>query len=230
MPTILQVHCDGTNGSTTFTDTSPSAHVLTPTFVTVSTSGPKFGTGAALYQFGTTAGTINTGSASDFWFDAAPFTIEAWCYPTSAGGGDGYNPILAEWDSVLGNVSFFFNVFPQIMFFWSTDGTNYSLIQGPSPPALNTWTHVAVDRDASNTVRIYANGVVAASGTITGSLYHSTNQCQIGNDAGLNRAFPGMLDEIRVVKGTAMYGGAFTPPTAPFPDFATTSARVVVMA
>jgi hypothetical protein len=38
----------------------------------------------------------------------------------------------------------------------------------------------------------------------------------MGNDSGLARSFPGNLDEIRVTKGTARYGGAFTPPTAPF--------------
>jgi Concanavalin A-like lectin/glucanases superfamily len=199
-------------------DASSYAHTLTPIgLAALSASNPKFGSGSLYYNVGNAASAVSTNNAADFHFGTAPFTIEAWCYATAAGSGDGYNPILAEWDAVLGNVSFFFNVYPYYMFFWSPDGTNYSNISAsPSALPLNTWTHVAADRDSANVLRVYVNGVVVASGSCPASFYPSTDPCMIGNDASASRAFPGYLDEVRVVRGTAMYGGAFTPPTAPF--------------
>jgi hypothetical protein len=212
---VLLCHFD-----TGFIDFSNYAHKLTPIGnVILSGANPKFGSGSANYVIGNGANSIDTGNSSDFYFGAAPFTIEAWCYATQSGTGDGYDPILAQWDAVLGNVGFFFNVFPQIMFFWSPDGNAYSYISstGPLSP-LNAWHHVAADRDATGFLRLYLDGAVVASGPCLDSFYHSSLTTRIGNDNSAGRAFPGYIDEIRVVRGTAVYGGAFTPPTAPFPN------------
>ena len=218
-PVVLLVHCDGTNGSTTFIDKSPSAHPLTPTSVTVATGNPKFGTGSASLTFSNLAASISVGgNASDFWFDSGPFTMEAWCYATQAPGWDGYSILFAEWGGALSNLGFWFSAFPTIMFFWSFDGVNYDYVDAGVGCPLNAWTHIAADRDASGTLRVYLNGAVVASRSIPGSFFHSTFTCQVGNDNTLSRPFPGYLDEIRVTKGVAVYGGAFTPPTAAFPD------------
>ena len=148
---VLLCHFD-----TGFIDYSNYAHTLTPIgSVIVSGTNPKFGAGSANYVIGNGTNSIDTGNTSHFWFDAAPFTIEAWCYATQAGTGDTYDPILAQWDGVLGNVGFFFNVFPQIMFFWSWDGTSYSYVTASSGLPLNGWHHVAADRDISGTLRLY---------------------------------------------------------------------------
>lgn len=217
MPVVLLAHCDGVNGSTTFIDKSSSAHTLTPTSVTVATGNPKFGTGSAGYAFSNLASSISVGgNASDFWFDAAPFTMEAWCYATQAPSYD--SPLFAEWGGALSNLGFWFSAFPTLMFFWSFDGVTYDYVDAGIGCPLNAWTHIAVDRDASGTLRVYLNGAVVASRSISGSFFHSTFTCQVGNDNTLSRPFPGYLDEVRVTKGVAQYGGAFTPPTVAFPD------------
>jgi hypothetical protein len=212
MPVILLCHCDGTNGSTTFTDVSPSAHTLGAVSTTVNTTSPKFGTGAADFT-STSAALINTGNASHFNLGAAPFTLEAWAYFTSAPSG--VQAVLAQFGASSDLGWFFGMVSGQLAFYYSTVGTDNPNVGAAYTPTLNTWIHLAVDRDASNVVRVYANGVVVASATVP-AIYASTRQCLIGNDQNQNRAFPGRLDEVRVVTGTAMYGGAFTPPTGPF--------------
>jgi hypothetical protein len=65
-------------------------------------------------------------------------------------------------------------------------------------------------------IRVYVNGAVIASATVASTIFPSVQACVVGNDNNNSRYFPGRLDEVRVVKGTAMYGGAFTPPTGPF--------------
>ena len=230
MPIVLLVHCDGANGSTTFTDASPSAHTLTRVITVVSTASPKFGTGAASF---TAASWIESNNAADFNLGAGQFTIEAWAYFTAAFSG--IQAIVAQFGGAT-NLGWFFGSTQanELSLTYSTTGSNTAKI-GLSltfTPTLNTWHHLAVDRDASNTVRFYLNGAVIASTAAAVTIFPSTQLLRIGNDQNGNRGFPGMLDEIRVTIGLAQYAGAFTPPTAPFNGVAITAsqARVMVLA
>jgi hypothetical protein len=103
-----------------------------------------------------------------------------------------------------------------LSFFYSTTGTNNPAISGTYSLAAGAWVHYAVDRDASNVVRIYANGAVIASATVAAALFASTRNVEIGNDQNFTRGWLGTIDEARVTKGAAVYAGPFTPPTAPF--------------
>ena len=40
----------------------------------------------------------------------------------------------------------------------------------------------------------------------------------VGNDGNATRGLTGQIDEVRITKGGARYGGAFTPTTASFPN------------
>lgn len=225
----LLVHCDGTNGSTSFTDTR-GGHTLTATSATVSTASPKFGTGCASLTTASTAN-INTGNAVDFNLGAGLFTVEAWGYIPS--GVSGVQAIISQWGWSQRGWLFGFNG-NTLNFFYSTTGSDNPAFTGSYTPPTNQWIHFAADRDASNNFRLYANGVVIATGNTSSTIFASTANCIIGNDLEFgNRAFPGFLDEVRVTKGRALYAGAFTPPTGPFPDpqpAVTQPTRVWVMA
>ncbi len=108
-----------------------------------------------------------------------------------------------------------------INFFYSTTGSDNPSVGAGYTPTLNNWIHVAVDRDTSNVLRVYVDGIVRASATVTATFFNSTRTLTIGNDENLTRGFIGQIDELRITKGIARYGGTFTPPTAPFDDFAT---------
>src|SRR5260370_9174439 len=80
----LLIHADGTNGSTSFPDSSNSGH--STAFVqaaSVSTANPKFGTGAGAFV---TNSYISFLDSADWHFGSGQFTVEAWGYVTSATG------------------------------------------------------------------------------------------------------------------------------------------------
>ena len=86
-----------------------------------------------------------------------------------------------------------------------------------------TWTHLAVVRSglSTNNLKTYLNGVQVSTSTYT------TNDtlaaiCYIGSQ-GTGQQFPGYISNIRLVKGTAVYTAAFTPPTTPLTAIANTS-------
>ena len=77
--TVLCVHCDGSDGSSVFTDASQYAHSLTRSGVKVDTDQSMFGGGSALYQ-GTTGQYIQADDSSDWNFGSGDFTIDLWAY------------------------------------------------------------------------------------------------------------------------------------------------------
>ena len=83
-------------------------------------------------------------------------------------------------------------------------------IVGTIDVPLNQWVHLAATR-SGGTVRIFTNGVLDGSRTITGtfSLF-----CLGGVDT-VNDRLTGYTSNMRVVDGTALYTATFTPPTAP---------------
>ena len=219
--TVLLLHFDGPNNSTTFTDDSFSAHPLTSVAGAFNSAGTTmFGSPGALFLPGG-ASSVSAGVSEDFHFGAGPFTIEAWCMFFSnavdiiATQGDLDNP--------AGNLGWsFFTNSGNLGFAFTTNGTNFGAAYAAFTPTLYTWYHLAVDRDATNTLRIYINGVVGTSSpSFTYTIYPSARNTLIGNDAiSSNYVFKGYLDEIRITKGLAQYGGAFTPPAQAFlPDF-----------
>lgn len=216
MPVVLLVHCDGTNGSTTFTDVSPSARTLTAgSTCTVSTTSPKFGTGSATFSTNVDNRITVGAPQTDFNFGAGQFTVEAWGNATVTPNGTP-QAVVAQFGG-SSNLGWFLGLNGgSLLFFYSTTGTDTLSVGGTFAPTLNQWYHLAADRDASNVLRVYVDGVVKASATVSATLFASTQSTLIGNDNNLNRFWPGRLDEVRVTKGTAQYGGAFTPPTQAF--------------
>jgi hypothetical protein len=84
---------------------------------------------------------------------------------------------------------------------------------------INQWTHIAWVRSGALGVtwEYYINGIAAGTGSWTGRGEESwaTNlPVGVGN-FNADRFFPGSISNLRVVKGVAVYTGAFTPPTSP---------------
>lgn len=212
----LLCHADGTNGSTTFTDVSNSAHALTSFGggATVTTTSPKFGTGSASIP-GSTG--ISTPNSADFQFGSGQFTVECWGYTSSTQSAGGHY-LVGRWGASNESwVLYTHTSGPYLAFSWSANGTvEIDLLASFAIP-LNSWVHYAVDRDATNTIRVYANGVVLGSVVDATSFNVGTAALTIGSDNAFSNNWVGNIDDIRVTKGVARYAGAFTPPTAPFP-------------
>jgi hypothetical protein len=68
---------------------------------------------------------------------------------------------------------------------------------GTSTLSLNTWSHLAVTYDGA-TIRLYVNGIQAASRAQTGNITSSTSVFRIGGDSVWGEYFTGLIDEVRV--------------------------------
>lgn len=223
--TVLLCHFNGVNGATSTTDSSPSAHTpvnISSGHSSVATAQSKFG-GSSLLVSDSLGYCIIQNALTDFQFGAGQFTVEAWVYFTSYSSGN--ISVVAGNYAGSSNLGWDFGqVSGSLAFYYSTTGTNNANVGAAWTPTLNTWYHVAADRDSSNVLRVYLNGAIWASATVASTLFASTANLYIGNDGNLGRNFTGYIDDLRVTKGIARYAGSFTPHQVQFPD----SAPVVV--
>jgi hypothetical protein len=200
----LLLPMDGTNGSTTFTDSSLNGLTVTAVGNTqISTSQSKYG-GASAYFDGTgdylsLTGGMPSGSGT-------AFTIECWIrldafsfyrsITRTAGGLD----ILVRPDGSI-----------------SCDQTSVTSIASSAAGVIiaDTWYHVAVTRDTSNNYKLFINGTQMGSGTNSFSVTAATT---IGySAAGPTSYFKGYIDDFRATNALR-YTSAFTPPTQAHPN------------
>jgi hypothetical protein len=79
--------------------------------------------------------------------------------------------------------------------------------------AINTWYHIAVVRSGSN-VTLYRDGNIVETKSGGGIFPNIASTLKIGAASG--NYFNGWIDELRVVKGEAMWATTFTPPVAAY--------------
>ena len=158
-----------------------------------------------------------------------PFTMEAWVNLSALGTE---RTILNNLYWQNGNNGGWYLTTDSTNRVWLRASTNTfnsrpTIILSSSTLAANTWTHVAVVRDSNNLVSMYFNGVSAATSvTYAASLNQGTGQLfRIGAwtpDGGSQDLWSGYISNARVVVGTAVYTGTFTPSTTPLTAIANT--------
>ena len=152
---------------------------------------------------------VSAASSADFGFGTGDFTIEGWYYQTTA---TNYSILFATGNSSSGIGS---HMRSNGNITITVPGTTVSHeFTSVYTPTINVWYHVAVVRNGS-TITVYLNG--ESVGSASNSLnYNSANKINIGMDGNSSSAaFNGYVSDFRVVKGTAVYTSAFTPPTSP---------------
>lgn len=203
----LLLHCDGSNGSTTFTDSSSQNNAVTANGNASIATDNKFGGGSA--TFDGTGDYLSVSDDGDFDFGTGDFTVEMWIkrvggktlcagsasgdwmFATDTSGQDlGFGRNLQAWDLV-------------------SSGLTYG----------SGWNHVAACRSGT-TLRLFLNGDVVATNASNTHNYNAS-ALWIGarvSGGGAGEFFDGNIDELRITKGVARYTAAFTAPTSPFPD------------
>jgi len=113
------------------------------------------------------------------------------------------NFALATRDAAAGDVRFLVR---------NDSGSNLSdLITGAPRAKINAWHHLAGTIEGTTT-RLFLNGILIASGTISGTRTHTGQRCTIGANQ-TSRYLKGYMSNVRIVKGTALYTDDFIPPT-----------------
>ena len=203
----LLLHIDGSNGSTTFTDSSSgNVACVARGNATVSTAQSKFG-GASLVVDGTSQTCVTCATTSVHAFGTADFTIEGWVYLNSIGS----DKKIFDFSYVDGIM---LQLYPTTSSLWIKN-TNYDFATTHLP--TGQWVHFAVTR-ASNAINLWIDGTSRASGTNSTNIAAS-NELAIGAESGAREGnINGYVDEFRITKNVARYTSAFTPPTAAFPN------------
>ena len=209
----LLLHGNGTNGSTTITDNSPSPKTVTAFGdAKISTAQSKFG-GSSI-AFDGTGDYLNVPASSEFNFDSTNFTIETWLYFSAIGAA---KVIAGNWSGSALSSTFGFQQ--------ESDGritgiayTGSTVLQvfTSSSATINQWNHIAFVRN-SGSLCMYLNGVGGTNVSIASAVNNGTGPVQIGRESA-SYYFNGYIDDLRITKGVARYTANFTPPAAPFPD------------
>ena len=211
--TKLLLHCDGTDGSTTFTDSSSGAKTVTANGdAQIDTAQKVFGTGAALFDG--TGDYLSVPDDGDWDFGTGDFTID---FRVRFDGA----PVAG--DFIDRNSTSDFNIL------WN--GTNLILQLGGSAvvtvawsPTADTWYHIAATRQGS-TAYLFLNGVLQGSASNSTNIDSATavNIGRRSNDVGYLK---GWMDEVRIVKGTAIWTANFTVPDAAYGSAVSNSWKV----
>jgi len=205
----LLLHCDGANGSTTFTDNSPSPITLTAAGnAAISTAQSKWGGASAVFDG--TGDKVTTPYSSAFALESGDFTVEAWVYRSSTGS---IHTILGNRPPSAVNGWGFRITAANVLNFYFTGG---SVMSGIATISASAWHHVSVAR-SGNTVRLFVDGNLDNSATFSNGSASST-ELIIGLAADGTEGLSGYIDDMRITKGIARYTGAFTPPAEAFPN------------
>lgn len=108
----------------------------------------------------------------------------------------------------------------QLRFGWTTDGTGgtFGSLTGAFNPVAGQWYHLAVCRDASNQLRLFADGVELGSVANAVTYFAPASALGVGANAdGTGIMTACNVDEVRLILDKALYTAAFTSPAAAFP-------------
>ena len=207
--TKLLLNFEGANGSTTFTDESPSAHPITigADSPVITTTEKPFGS-SSLSLNGSSY--LQTDLSSDFNLTGKQvFTLEFFMLapsfqcaksPLSMRNAGVYCPIEVRGDGTLfvGNAA---------INSWASTSLSSGVALTP-----NAWHHVRIVGDG-NTLKVYINGVNNNGGMAHPNWVSSNQKIYIGR--GGDGFFTGNIKGVRL-RYEVLNTGNFTPPTAPF--------------
>jgi hypothetical protein len=216
---------NGTNGAqnNTFLDSSASPFTITrngnTTQGTFSPYGPNWsnafdGDASGDNLIAVSANTANAMGTGDWTAEAwiflnvgglTPFVFDT--LPTSSGSTTGLRMRL--------------NASNQLQL-WQYSS---AVLTSTTAVTVGAWTHVALVK-SSGTTTAYINGTASNTYSDSGNYTCGSNRPMIGSDGynnGSENTLNGYISNLRLVKGTAVYTGNFTPSTTPLTAITNTS-------
>jgi len=128
-------------------------------------------------------------------FSPAQFTIEAWVNFQNLTGA--YILSTEGWDGINGNQGFVLHLFGDKLQLQVGSNSLWPNVTGSTVISLNTWYHIAATCSGTE-MKVYVNGVLDGSTTITSSMVASTQNLCIGEGSmWKNRLFVGKMADLR---------------------------------
>ena len=190
------------SGSGDWLDQSRKGNDATTSFTTVVIE-PFAGAGSV--EFDGSGDYLSLASSSDFALGTGDWTVEWFAYPTSDTQYQRHFYLQGSSATTIDGV--FAN--PSGIAFgrtnvWATPETSHP---------LNQWNHYALVHDSTN-MRLYLNGVEVLT-TSDNFGTDTTKSLNIGHsNSTYGGYFTGNISNFKILKGTALYTAAFTPPTS----------------
>ena len=204
-------HFDGANNgvNNAFDDGSSNNHTISNTGSPTQGSFGPFARpdGEWGVSFDGDSDYLQVAESSDFDFGTGDFTVEFFFFARDSGS---YEYLVAFGNNSGATTS---------LGIYIAGGTGINLwnngaITSSTSYNLNQWYHLAVVR-ASGTVKVYLDGSEIKSASLSSDI-SSPGGMNVGRWglAGDGQYFNGVISNLRVVKGTAVYTGNFTAPTS----------------
>lgn len=229
----LLLHGDGSNGAQNNTFLDSSSNNLTVTRNGNVTQGSFSPFSSKPYSAAANGGSMYFDGAGDWltvpyttanfdWYTSGTdFTIEAWFYAntltnTSYPNGGTQAPVLCGNRDPGGGTDYwsFGPTSEGIVAFYYFSGSTQRVVSTTTVSA-GAWTHIAMTKTSSG-ITLFVNGTAQTTTAISGSPQSSSSfPFAVGQGGSSSYSFPGYISGLRVVRGTAVYSGNFTPPTAP---------------
>ena len=180
--------------------------------VTTSTYCPQGSSSSSITFPG--AGYILAPDHVDWTFGNSNFTMDTWIKFNNLGST---GIIMGQWDYSLNTnaATCFYKDGNNCLRFVATDALGVFMMNlvGTTPMTNNVWHHVAVVRYLSG-IKLYVNGIEDASSVDVRAINDSNVRFMIGNNwndptTPSNYYFNGYMDNIRIIKGTALWRSNF---------------------
>lgn len=169
------------------------------------------------WNFNGTNNAVTIPDNSAFHFGVENFTVEFWFNPTVVGS----QWMLSQFESAAGvdsnsNFTFIFNSSKLRAIVAYNNSTAQINLDSIDNIVASSWYHAALVRNGSN-LTLYMNGVSQSTSTALGSLSvnNSDLPINIGYRQGGSNYYNGLISNVRIVKGRALYTSKFTPSSSP---------------
>lgn len=192
-------------------DASANSNTITESGSVISTAlSPYHPGGYSTYFDGSDYISFNPGA--DVAFGTGDFTVEAWVYHTAALGAQA---ILDTRGGGTANWVLYRDVSNGGRIQWYNGSTNTYSTGTNKWSAQDQWLHIVYCRSGT-TGYFFLNGELLNTQTDSTNYSTSSTETTIGSRYTKDSTFfTGYMRDVRIVKGTAVYTSAFTPPTAP---------------
>lgn len=207
---VSLLHFEGSNGSTTFTESASVGTYNVSGNAQISTARSKFGSASGLFD-GNADFLVQTGSHNRI-DPSNDFTVEAWIYRN----GTGHDVLVTCYDN--DSAGWLFGVGGTDKLYLFVNNGSFNGISSTASVPVGAWTHVAGTKQG-NTLRVFIDGSLEGSLTMEANGVNGAASVRVGTDLlDTTRDFNGNMDELRLTRNVARYTASFTPPTAAFPN------------